>query len=108
RLAVDVERDLDLLRRDVVGELVVVAMIADEGRSQRVELQLAFEVILEQAMQCRGVGAGARAGRCGLRGEPGRSCQAGRERESCQKSMSSQHDPSSFGQEEAGSFGNAR
>jgi len=59
-------------------------------------------------MQCRGVGAGARAGRCGLRGEPGRSCQAGRERESCQQSMSSQHDPSSFGQEEAGSFGNAR
>ena len=104
RLAIDFERRRDELGRDVVRELVVVAVIADERRGQRVELQLPLEVILEQAMQRGRVGA--RAGACGWRiALRSRACsQASRERDGCHQSMSSQHGPGSFGAGEAGSF----
>jgi hypothetical protein len=45
-----------VLGRDVVGQPIVVAMVADEGCQQRVELERAFEVILEQLVERGGIG----------------------------------------------------
>ncbi len=104
-LAVDFERDGDVPGRESVREFVVVAVIADECRQQRVELQLALEVILEQAMQRGRVGVRAGGGRGrGLRREAGGSRQTGRERDGCQQSMNSQHDPTPSAQRRGGQF----
>jgi hypothetical protein len=82
RLAVDVEGDGNVFWRDVVRQLVVVTMVADERREQRVELQLALEVVVEETMQRR---------RIGVRRECRRGAQTSRQRDGCKESMSSQH-----------------
>jgi hypothetical protein len=91
RIAVDAQRFGDVSARQVVRQAVVIAMIADERGIQRVELQRALEVALEQLVELHRRIRGRRGLR-GLRGH-GHTADA-RERQHAEHLAS--HRPISF------------